>query len=519
MKKTIFLLYSSFILSSSLSAQNFQWAQREGDDSNGYTLCTDNTGNSYVYGRIFMTTTIGGQSLDIANGENFIAKYDNTGSAIWVKQLDSMEVSDLDCNSTDLFVTGRFHTGASFAGTPVTGSGTASWDGYIARVSAGGTLDWIKTITNPVSYESANSVSIDNSGNIYVAATYSGSSAMVGSTTISGSASGGESMLLLKLAPDGSILWSKTASANPGGSVEGNRIEVSNLGDIYVLSTADGDTVHYDGIPYFAGSYPAELLLHYNAAGMLMDMAEINHSYQDNVTAMTVDAGGNVYTLQTNYLTSFTLSKFNAMLDTTWVTTDGGGGHLSVSDVEVTQTGEVIVAGYVGEDATFGGVNTVYNNGGQPGFLAYYTSGGSYSSLTEIPGTLYMGKIGMDALENVYMTGTVADTADFGAIELTTTGSDAMFLAKYGISTGIASAEKGSISVYPNPCAGKLSCSLEALQGASTVALYNTLGEKVYEEAAATGLLQIDLTGYEKGIYLLNVSNGGSLLTKKIVVN
>ncbi|MCW3102322.1 MAG: C-terminal target protein [Bacteroidetes bacterium] len=517
MKKTIFLLYSSFILSSSLSAQSFQWAQREGDDSNGYTICTDNTGNSYVYGRIFMSTTIGGQSLNMANGDHFIAKYDNTGSSIWVKQLDSMEVSDLDCNSTDLFVTGRFHTGASFDGTAVTGSGTTSWDGYIARVSAGGTLNWVKTITNPTTYETANSVSIDNSGNAYIAGTFSGSSAMIGSTTITGS--GGESMFLLKLAPDGSILWSKTSSANPGGSVQGNRIEVSTLGDIYVMSTADGDTAHYDGIPYFAGSYPAELLLHYNVAGTLMDMAEINHSYQDNVTAMTVDAGGNVYTLQTNYLTSFTLSKFNAALDTLWMTTDGTGGHLSVTDVEVTPAGQVIVAGHVSEDATFGGVNTVYNSGGQPGFLAYYTSGGSYSSLTEIPGSLYMGQIGLDALENVYMTGAVADTASFGTVDLTTTGSEAMFLAKYGISTGIASAEKGSISVYPNPCAGKLNCALEALPGTSAVALYNTLGEKVYEEAAATGLLQIDLSGYEKGIYLLNVSNGGSVLTKKIVVN
>jgi hypothetical protein len=515
MKKTILLFYSIFLFSAAVNAQSFQWAQREGDQSHGSLITTDDAGNSYVYGRIFISTTVAGQSLNIANGDHFIAKYDNTGSSVWVKQLDSMEVSDLDCSNTDLYVSGRYRTGASFGGTPVAGG--SGWDGYVARVNSGGSVTWIQTITNPLTYESANSVSADNSGNLYVSGTFDGSTAMIGTTALTGP--GMESMFLLKMAPAGTITWSKTVSANAGGSVSGNEIEVAPSGDIYVMSTAEGDTAHYDSFHYFAGSYPAELLIHYSNSGTLLDVAEINHISQDNVVAMTVDNSGNVYTLQTNYLTSFDLAKFSPTLDTTWVITDGTGGHLSVRDVEVMQSGQIMVAGDVGEDATFGGTYTLYDHGGSNGFLAFYNTNGTFASIEVMPGSVFMGTTGMDASDNIYLTGNLNDSASFDAIDLTTTGVEAMFTAKYSLSTGISSLTENSFAVYPNPCSTVLNCSLEKMSGPANVKLFNALGEMVFEKQSVSGNLQLDLSVYEEGIYILNISNARSSQTKKIVVN
>jgi hypothetical protein len=515
MKKTLLFISSVFIFIISGNAQGgFQWAQREGDQSNGRIIATDNAGNSYVYGGIYATTTIGGQTLDIANGVNFIVKYNNTGSPVWVKQLDSMDVSDLDCSSTDLYVTGRYHPGASFGGTAVTGG--SGWDGYIARVNASGSLTWMMTVTNTATYESVNSVTIDNSGNIYVTGTYSGTMAMIGSTTLTGP--GWESMFLLKIAPGGTVTWSDVATANSGGNVSGNRIEVSSSGDLYVVSSTGGDTVHYDSFPYFAGSYDAELLLRYNNAGTVLGMAEVNHNSQDNVTSMTVDASGNVYTLQTNYLTSFDLNKYSPSLDTLWMITDGTGGHLSVRDVEVTQSGEIIVAGDVGEDATFGGTTTVYDNGGGNGFLAFYTNTGNYISLEEITGSVFMGSAGLDANDNVYLTGNLNDSASFDAINLTTNSVEAMFLAKYNLATGITSIQENSFLAYPNPCSDILNCTLKPSFGTADVTIYNVLGRKVYERETEPGLLQINLSEYKSGIYLLNIKNNNSTITRKIIV-
>jgi hypothetical protein len=515
MKKSILFFYC-ILFFFSVSAQSFQWANREGDQSNGKKIATDNAGNSYVYGGIFTTTTIGGQSLDPANGRNFIVKYDNAGNAVWVKQLDSMEVFCLECTGTDVYITGRYSTGASFGGTAVAGG--SGWDGYIARMNAAGNLAWIQTINNPATYESANSVSVDNSGNLYVTGTYVGAAATIGTTAFTGTY-GLESMFLIKMAPGGSITWSQTVTTNDG-SASGNLVKVAPSGDIYVMSSAFGDSIYYGSMYYAAGSYEAELLLHYNNAGTALGMTEINHNSQDNVTSMKVDGAGNVYTLQSNYLMSFTLAKFSPTLDTTWITADGGGGHLSVPDLEITQSGEVIIVGHVSETCTFGGSHTVPDYGGSNGFIAYYTaSGGNFISLEEIPGNVFMGPAGLDASGNIYITGALTDSAAFGAMDLTTSGVEAMFVAKYGVSTGIASQKEGGLSVYPNPCAGMLNCTLQGFSGTAGIQLYNELGEKVYEKTAGAGYHQIDLSSEKPGIYFLNIRTDGAVLTKKIIVN
>ena len=517
MKKIILLFVPILTLIASLNAQSFQWAQREGDQTTARHIATDDAGNSYVFGRLFITTTVGGQTLNIANGDYYLVKYDNTGSSLWVKQLDSLEVSDMDCNNTGVYLTGRYGSGASYNGTAVNNSGTG-WDGFIASVDGAGNLTWIVTANNPATYESANSVALDNSGNLYVSGTYNGSTVTIGSTNITGP--GMESMFLLKMASDGSITWYKKGTANSGGSVSGGRVEVAPSGEIYVMSNAGGDTAHYDNLSFFAGSYDAELLLHYNNSGTIQGMVLINHISQDNVVAMTVDGSGNVYTLQTNYLTSFDIAKFSPTLDTTWIISDGTGGHLSVRDIEVTQTGQIIIAGDVGEDATFGGTHTVYDHGGSNGFLAFYSSSGNFISLEEIPGSVFMGPTGMDAAENIYLIGNVSDSASFDAIDLTTTGVEAMFLAKYGSSsTGISLLQENNLSVYPNPCSGVLNCHIKSFEGPATVTLYNTCGEKIYEKETEQDYLQIGLSDFVNGIYLLNISNDAAVVTKKIIVN
>jgi hypothetical protein len=515
MKKSL-LLFSSFLISASMIAQGFQWAKREGNQTEGRLISTDAAGNSYVYGGIYITTTVGTQTLDPLNGEDFIAKYDNAGTFQWVKQMDSLDVSDLAATSGGVFITGRFRTGAMIGSTSL--AGTSGWDGFIASLDAAGNVSWVKTINNPNTYESANSIAVDNSGNLYVSGTYGGTTASIGTTTLTGP--GFESMFMLKMTSGGNITWSKTASANAGGSVSSGEIEVAPSGDIYVMSSADGDTAHYDSFTYFAGSYPAELLLHYSNSGSILDMAEINHSYQDNVTSITVDGNGNVYTLQTNYLMSFSLNKFNASLDTVWMKTDGGGGHLSVRNVEVLQTGEILVIGEVDEDATFGTNWTVYDYGGGNGFLAYYNSAGTFMTLEEIPGSVFMGSGDIDGSNNVYLTGSFNDSASFDAIDLSSPGVSSMFLARYNTAvSGITSLTENAVSVYPNPCAEILTCDLRGFATSSRVRIFNALGEIVYDKQASPELLKIDLTDEKPGIYLMNLYTDGSVKTKKIIKN
>ncbi|MFY9309868.1 MAG: T9SS type A sorting domain-containing protein [Bacteroidia bacterium] len=517
--RTSILLFCTilFSFSFSLTAQSFQWAKKEGNQTNGKKITTDDAGNSYVYGEIFATTTVGGQNLDPANGDYFIIKYDNAGAVVWVKQLDSMEVSDIASTNTDVFLTGRFGTGASFAGTPVAGG--SGWDGFVARVSASGSLVWVETLTNAGSYESVNSLALDGGGNIYVTGVYRGATATMGTTMLTGNY-GLESMFLIKMASDGNITWTQSVTSDDG-SASGGSVSVAPSGNIYVMSTAFGDSVYYGSMYYYAGPYEAELLVHYNSSGTALDFIEINHISQDNVTDMYVDGNSNVYTLQTNYLTSYTLAKYSPALDTIWVLADGMGGHLSVGEIEINQAGQVIVVGDVGEAATFGNTTTVQAG---VGFLAYYTPTGTFISVKQIPGSsVFMRSASRDSSDNIYITGTFTDTVNFDGIELIATGVNASFVAKYGFgSTGLelTTLTEENISIYPNPCSsGLLTCEVSKSAGEVNVELYNVTGEKIYQGRLNEELNQIDLSGKAAGMYMVNISTQNKVVGKRIVLN
>jgi hypothetical protein len=516
MKKTLLLLYASAMsLSTSVKAQGFLWAEREGDQTNGQVITTDDDGNSYVFGEIFANTSISGQSLSFANGDWFIAKYDNSGTAIWVKQMDSMEVSDMACNSSGVYLSGRYHPGASFNGTPMTGG--AGWDGFILRLNASGAVTMTLTVNNPGGYESVKSLDIDNSGNIFATGVY-GASATIGSTTLNGNP-GMASMFLAKISSSGTVSWVKTVSSDDGDAT-GGTVRVAPSGDIYVMAGAWGDSLYFTSSYYNAGPYDAEVLVHYNSSGTAIEMLEVNHSSQDNITDMTIDGSGNVYTLQTNYLTSFDLAKYSASLDTLWLFTDGGGGHLSVRNVEILPGGQVLVAGHVGEDATFGGSTVVQDNGGQTGFLAFYSSAGAFMSVKEIPGTIFMGESDVDGAD-VYITGTLRDTASFDAFHLGSDGVDAMFLARYNSSvTGLAAIEENEIQVFPNPCSGILNCRLSGPPVSVNLEIYNTLGDIEFQQKAyADKFLQTDISALRSGIYFLSLRYKNHRLLKKIVIS
>jgi hypothetical protein len=515
MKKTILFSFCT-LLSFTTLAQNFLWAEKEGDNSEGQIIATDPAGNSYVSGKLYANTTIGGQPLDISNGANFLVKYDSGGNALWIKQMDSMEVFDIACSGASVCLCGRYGTGASFNGSALPGGD--SWDAFILRLDAAGNVTMQLTGQN-TGYGCTNSVTLDSGGNIFATGIYYGTTMNFGTTTLSGSY-GVPSMFLFKITPSGSFAWTKAITTNDGGVI-GDKIRLAPSGDIYVMSTAYGDSVYYGSMYYNPGAYDAEVLVHFDNTGTAQRFQLINQSSYEVVTGLTVDASGNVYTLQNNYLMSYNLRKFNAALDSIWFVNDGTGGHLSPVNVDVLQTGQLFVSGVVSEDATFGGSVTIPNNGGQPGFIARYTNGGAFVSVKDIPGTMYMGQGALDAADNFYFTGTLSDSASFDGMPLVSGGPEAMFVAKYGVGatgTGIAENSSDELSVYPNPCSTVVNCSFKDPVRDAMVYVSDLPGRVVYREKVSGSTIQIDLSGKSKGFYFLNVQFDGQFITKKIIL-
>lgn len=83
-----------------------------------------------------------------------------------------------------------------------------------------------------------------------------------------------------------------------------------------------------------------------------------------------------------------------------------------------------------------------------------------------------------------------------------------------GIKSNVAS---DVVSIFPNPNAGVFT--VKATENNSSVAVYSIIGENVYSSKLAKGNNSIDLTNLAAGSYIVKVNNGGTLVTKRVVIN
>lgn len=89
------------------------------------------------------------------------------------------------------------------------------------------------------------------------------------------------------------------------------------------------------------------------------------------------------------------------------------------------------------------------------------------------------------------------------------------------ISTGIKDQNKPDMfSVYPNPSTGKFVISFEpSLLPGSVLRVFNIQGNTVYSSKPASNeALTLDLSGYQKGIYLIQLNSGNEVRTRKLII-
>jgi hypothetical protein len=95
------------------------------------------------------------------------------------------------------------------------------------------------------------------------------------------------------------------------------------------------------------------------------------------------------------------------------------------------------------------------------------------------------------------------------------------FALKTACVTGMSDVEKKeSIHIFPNPSNGALTIQDIPAGGNETAHLkiYNTLGQTVYSQGIKTTAVQLDLSGYEKGIYFIQILSGEEAFSQKIVL-
>lgn len=343
------------------------WSKQAGGSwlDKGLAIAADPGGNSYVGGFFRGVTESPGSTPAIfgnliLNGDGgFVAKYNTSGDALWVKKIGEKVNAVAADDKGNIYVTGTFNGTETLDGHTISASATAP-DIFIARFNQNGQCLWLKqggssAQTNGFT-DKGLGISFDETGNVYVAGE-AGDGASFGAFTLL--ARGG---FVAKYNPDGQVLWAKTAGANGV-----NGIVSDKAGNIMITGKTNRpavfDTITVPNFNY-AGAYEGPLFVaRYNTNGhaLWVKMAGFyNGKDFEDSKAIDMDEQGNAYITghyrwDSTYFDSIRINgrgwedlfvaKYDTLGQVQWVTDAGSDGAEFSRGIAVDAVGTCYITG------------------------------------------------------------------------------------------------------------------------------------------------------------------------------
>ena len=419
----IALVFAFTVYTQSASAQIFRWVNRAGgsgtDKGNG--IVADKTGNLYITGSFSTTAYFGKDSL-VSNGSTdaYIAKYNNSGHIIWVKDIGGSGADEGNAIAIDSL--GYIYITGDFSGTVVFNSTTTliskgKTDAFIVKYDTSGNQQWAASQGGAGS-DDGNGIAVDNSGNVYVTGLDNGA-------TIS----------LAKYTGAGVQSWYKTIGS--GSFNDGESVSVDDSANIYI-------TGEYNGY-VFAGKY--------DNTGKQKWMKQGGDGSLDYGYGITLDNNANVYitgeftTTGTTYVdkTQVTsqgqedilLWKLSRGGVTSFVKTAGGANNDEGRGISIGNKGDIYITGFYNGTAKFDTGHLTGPTSDQI-FIAKYNKAGNFEWAKKGGGIGVTTNIGhsifIDDSSNVCVTGEFSSSAAFEQDTLTTPSkviASDIFLIKY----------------------------------------------------------------------------------------
>ena len=217
----------------------FQWAQRAGGtlEDRAQSISTDAIGNCYVIGFFNGIATVGTTLLTSSDSSDvWIAKYDPSGTSVWAKRAGGPDADEgksiVSDDAGNTHVTGFFEGTSLFGTISLTSSG--SRDIFAGKYDYKGDIMWMKKLGG-VQGDIGYGISVDSSGNSYVAGSFFGAAIF---DTISVVSSNQDDAFIAGLDYYGSSKWVMQAGgANPD---IGRGVAVSLMGSCYTTGYFSG---------------------------------------------------------------------------------------------------------------------------------------------------------------------------------------------------------------------------------------------------------------------------------------
>ncbi|MBS7787899.1 T9SS type A sorting domain-containing protein [Flavobacterium sp. CYK-55] len=520
-------------------APNFVWAKKSNTvwGVSVSAVAVDVSGNSYITGVFNRIVTFGSYTFDAGTGSGmFLVKYDSNGNVLWAKSAqndDRIASSSLKVDASgNIYLAGSFYASSfTFAGTTLTNSdaSTTYQDSFLIKLNASGNALWgAKWYPTAFGNDYIFDLDVDASGNIYLAGGYYDS------------VSGSRNIFIDKVSPNGAVLWTKSAGGtgtdqadNISVDSSGN-IYVAGTFDSSSITLGTTTLTNVSGVDMFLAKYNAAGTLSWTKlVGNTNDVSPSSAKVDANgnfyvlgcFNSPTLTLGTtNINNAGSSIYTPF-LVKYDTNANVNWVTRPTGGvATLSRAGLAIDNSGNSYITGAFSTANILFGTNTLANVGNRDVYIAKYNNSGTAVWALSVGNSLddYGTRIALGPSGNCHVIGNfVSESLTFGSALLVNQGSNTstteMFLTKLdntNLSVDEITLNASNIQLYPNPVHRQFE--LSAVAPIQKVEVYSMLGQLVKSFNQQN---QYDVSDLKKGSYIVKVSAEHSSESKIILID
>jgi len=531
-KYFLLILLSHFGLFAQTPTWNWLTKSIGSDYVGSRSISLDNTENIYTVGN-YSTSTFTYGNLTLTNTslasarDSYIAKHNSLGEIIWLKGISGSNNEEIlkvkTDNNNNLYVLGGFNSPVLTIGnTTLTNSGY--YDIYLAKFNSNGDLVWVKSISG-ANNESAEGLTVDSSGNIYVGGKFNSSSITIGSSVLNNSTSFAEAFLI-KFDSSGNPLWNKVLSGSVDEYIEG--INTDNSGNVFITGGFNSSSINFGTTTLTnTNAYNDIFIAKYNSTGIFQWAKKIGGNNDDYTRNIKIDTNGDI--LVTGHFTSTSLTlgtttlskissqdifitKYNTSGNLIWAKNAGNSGYNVATGLTTDTNNNIYISGAYNNSITFGTQPELISTGNQDVFLAKYDTAGN-AVWSKSNGGIYNDfgfAITNNSLNDIFLTGTLGPQSNlFDTVDAySSTGFN--FIAKLSLTNlNNETFSKNKPFICQNPVREKICIS--NLINFKNYLIFDVTGKTILSSKFDNYSSEIDVKNLQTGIYFLKIDENEAI--------